>query len=371
MDLYRIEARDEAYFLSMRSSWRELAGRSAADPLFASWEWLVTWWRHHRDDFGLSARLLVAYEGDTLVGIAPCHMRRVVHRSCWPSLRCELIGSLWRTSSSVMSERTGFIVDREHPQAYDSLAAAVLSTEGWGDFVLSHSDTAGPTVVALRRVAGASGYFVRAVDPMSAYHFDLEGGLDEVLARMSQNTRRQLFNKRSKLDSLGKTTWDSASTDDESSFYADLDQLYQARWGRSASQGRRGLAYREFGESLQPPNELVLRRLRVGGRTIAVSRAFRCGERIYDVQSAMDPGFGEGISPGLLQIGYLIEEACAKGLRAVDLLGGRGRAEDYKARLGGQRTMLACLQIVRSPALKALHRAHALGQKLFTRAGQG
>jgi len=368
---YRIEVRDESCFLSMRETWNSLAARSTADPLFGSWDWLATWWRYHSSDLGLSPILLLAYDGEVLVGIAPCYEHAVVARVGWRSKRVELMGNLWRTSSSVMSERTGFIVDREHPGAYVALAAGLLKLEGWGDFVLSHSAVDGPTFTTLRALAERAGCFVRVEDAMPAYQVDVAGGFDAVLSRISSGTRRQLFNKRGRLESLGGATWEAATADDASAFYADLDRMYEARWGRKASDGRRGQMYREFGESLQPPDEYLLRRLRVGGRTIAAARAFRCGDRIYDIQSAMDPGYSQAISPGYLQAGFLLEEACRKDLRAVDFLGGPGRAMDYKARLGGQRTLLACLQIVRSPVLKGLHRLHALGQKLFTKAGQG
>jgi CelD/BcsL family acetyltransferase involved in cellulose biosynthesis len=85
----------------------------------------------------------------------------------------------------------------------------------------------------------------------------------------------------------------------------------------------------------------------------------------------MDAGYDGSISPGYLQSGFLVEEACALGLTTLDLLGGRGRQVDYKARLGGVETKLACLQVVRSPVLQALHRTYAAGRRLLAKAGLG
>ena len=339
--------------------------------MFASWDWLSCWWRHHRDDFRLSLHLILAYEGERLVGIAPCHARDVVHKPGLRARRLELTGNLWRTPSAVMSERTGFIVDRDHPGVWDVLSAAVFDRRDWGDFVLSLSRSDGETFGSLRRMGSAARLFVREEDPMSAYHIDLSGGFDAWLGRLGQGVRRQLFNKRSKLETAGGLRWETAAPSDANSFYEDLDRLHEARWGWSATGGRLGRVYREFGEALHAPDALHLRRLRVGSRTIAVSRAYRVADRLYDVQSAIDPDFDRSISPGYLLAGFMVEEACALGLHTVDLLGGRGREVDYKARLGGEETRLACLQIVRSPMLQAMYRVYVAGRSLLTRAGSG
>jgi CelD/BcsL family acetyltransferase involved in cellulose biosynthesis len=247
----------------------------------------------------------------------------------------------------------------------------VFDQQDWGDFVLSLSRTDGETFGSLRRMASAAGFFVRDADPMSAYHIDLSGGFDAWLGRLGQGVRRQVFNKRSKLETAGGLRWETASASDANAFYEDLDRLHEARWGWAATGGRLGRVYRAFGEALQVPDALQLRRLRAGSRTIAVSRAYRVADRLYDVQSAIDPDFDRSVSPGYLLAGFMVEEACTLGLHTVDLLGGRGREVDYKARLGGDETRLACLQVVRSPLLQAMYRVYLAGRSLLTRAGSG
>lgn len=360
MSAIRIEVQGEARFLAMREQWSELLARSDADPLFGSWDWLSTWWHHHRDDFRLEARLLLAHEGERLVGIAPLLLHRVVHRGLIPARRCELIGNLWRNNAGVMSERTGFIVDSSRPDVHQLLAREVLATPGWSDFMLVYADVAGPTSRALLAAARQAGAFSRIVDPLTAYHISLDGGFDALLPRLSSRARRRLFNERRKLDQLGGACWESACAETADEFWTDLDRVHSVRWGWRATAGRRGRMYRDFCNSRWTAGSPVLRRLRVGGRTIAAMHGYRIGDRIYEIQNAIESGFSKSISPGYLQAGYLLEEAAASGVSVVDLLGGQGRSTDYKAQLGSTETQLGCLQVVRAPWLKLFYRGYSL-----------
>lgn len=362
---YKVIEVDRSGFLSMTSAWGTLLARSSADPLFASWAWLNCWWRNHSADYGLEPLVLAAYFGETLVGLAGFHLRSLRHRCGIRLNRCELIGSLWREPSTVISERTGFIVDSRHPGASHELARALLARPGWGDFVLSYARKDGATMNALIAAAEEAGLYWRAVDPMSAYRIDLSRGFDAWLMTLSQNVRRQLYNKRKRLSGHGRVVWEAVQSADENAFYAELDRMYEARWGWRIAEGRMGNAYREFDESLGNSGRVLLRRLRVGDRTIAVSRAYVCADTLYDVHGAIDPDYDASISPGYLQLGYMIEEAAAGGVRYVDLLGGPGREENYKARLGGEETRLACLQVNRVPLLGVVYKAYDLSRRLL------
>lgn len=357
---FRLEMHGEDRLLSMREVWGDLLLRSPADRLFCSWDWLTSWWRHHRGDFGLEARLSLAYDGDRLVGAAPWFVRKASYRGLPATLRCELIGNLWRTPRAVISERTGFVVDDRSPAVYAALARHVFDEGTFGELLLVNAERHTPTFAALREVSIAARAFDRTIDPMTAYHVDLGGDFQAYLGSISQQARRQLYNKRKRQAGESGFRWESASPESEQEFRTDLDSLHRARWGWAATDGIRGRVYGDLPLACPGADGLILRRLRSGNETIAAMLGFRVGHRIYELQNAVDTDYDKTLSPGLLQAGFLIEEACSTGVSVVDFLGGAGRTQDYKARLGTVRTELACLHVVRSPVLKALYRLHAL-----------
>lgn len=352
--------------------WGELLARSGADPLFSSQEWLEMWWRHHGAQFGLEPFVLEARADGRLVGLACMHRRLVRHGPLVRGTRVELSGNLWRTPGATMSERTGFIVDREFPEAYAALAERLLASRNWKDVVVAYTDVEGETCRSLVAAAVARGFYWRQSDELLAFALALDGGFPAVLGRFSANTRRHVYNHRRKLAELGEVAWETAGPRDLDEFFESLDRLHLARWGWRASSGRRGRMYREFAERLAARDELRLCRLRVGERVIAASLAFRACGCEYDIQRAFDPEFSRALSPGSLQTGYSLEHACADGMRRFDFLGGDGKSTDYKTRLASERTHLTCLQIVRDPLLASVHRfADRVGRERLKRLRSG
>ena len=61
---------NEPQFASLKSAWGHLLVASGCGNLFSTFEWLSTWWQCFGSGKQLS--ILVAYEGDRVVAIAPC-----------------------------------------------------------------------------------------------------------------------------------------------------------------------------------------------------------------------------------------------------------------------------------------------------------
>ncbi|HEY3342003.1 MAG TPA: GNAT family N-acetyltransferase, partial [Anaerolineae bacterium] len=61
---------NEVEFKNLKVDWKRLLSASGNDSLYSTYEWLSAWWECMRDDKQLL--VLVGYEGDRLVAIAPC-----------------------------------------------------------------------------------------------------------------------------------------------------------------------------------------------------------------------------------------------------------------------------------------------------------
>ena len=61
---------------ALEPNWGALVERSSSATIFLTMEWLQPWWRHFRRR-GDTLYILVAREGESIVGLAPLYRRRI------------------------------------------------------------------------------------------------------------------------------------------------------------------------------------------------------------------------------------------------------------------------------------------------------
>jgi Acetyltransferase (GNAT) domain len=346
----------ESEFLDARAEWAALLARSRADPLFSSWDWLATWWRCHRQDFGLELRILAVYRDGTLCGLAPMHERNVRMRGVVRLRRRELLGNLWRDSRAVMSELVDFIVDSaDEPAIVEQLAGALAADARWSDLVSTHGRRDGVAAACLQALALAPGTHLRDTDALPIYRIATDTDFAGYLLRLSASTRRRLMAQRkgSRLFSLEFATADSLAD-----YLGTLGELLAARWGNPHFSGRRATLHREFATQMAGVGALRLSRLVVDGQVISILYNVVAGGREYNIQSAFQSGIPQLKSPGYLHLGYSLERAFADGLGSYELLAGFGRNTDYKAALARDRATISTIQLIRHPFWSRMYRTY-------------
>ena len=159
----------EEEFRNSEPQWQELLGRSNADPLFMSWSWQWTWWSHHAALLNSKLWLIAAYSVDgKLVGLAPFHLRRAMHRKLLSAMRLETIGSTWRSTAGAYSEYLDFVVDPAFEEEFlEKLADRLLREHSWSDLIISNSKKQSLAVRFVRKYIDKRCY-VREVDPVIA-----------------------------------------------------------------------------------------------------------------------------------------------------------------------------------------------------------
>ncbi len=85
----------------------------------------------------------------------------------------------------------------------------------------------------------------------------------------------------------------------------------------------------------------------------------RAGDAVYNIRSAIDTKFHKKLSPGLLHLGYAIEEACASpAVRRYELLAGHGKRTNFKRDIANVTGHFVSLQLIRRPREKLLFKAY-------------
>ena len=326
----------------IRDEWPELAERSG--NIFATWEWVSTWWRH----FGEGRMLAVAAcrsGGGKLVGILPLYRwssrpLRVIRfigngasdelgPICHPSDRGAVTRALRRLLNTSALQWDLFIAEQ------------LRATEEWRAFV-------GGTVIR------------REGNPVLRWP---AGGWDQFLASRSSHLRKRVRYQERSLQRKHEVSYrlaDDPETLQEA--MGILFALHRLRWGASgvAFEGLREAFHREFAGLALERGWLRLWILELDGQPASAWYGFRFAGADFYYQSGWDPRW-EDLSVGSILVSHSIRDALDHGIPEYRFLRG---GETYKYRLANEDCPLLTFGLSRGAPGRAAVAAASLTQRV-------
>jgi CelD/BcsL family acetyltransferase involved in cellulose biosynthesis len=331
-----------------RAEWSELAARSR--NIFATPEWLETWWRH----FGANRPLLLERgraDDGRLAALVPLYV--------WRSFPLRVLRFVGHGPSDALGpicaadeRETGVetlrrVLARERCDAF--VGEELPGDEGWGEALDAR---------VLRR------------RPSPVAHF---GGADweKFVASLSFKTRKKVRYEERRLAPHGLAY---RLADDPEHLPADLDTLFtlhRARFPRGTSAF--GWApqieafHREFAAVALGRGWLSLRFLELSGTAVAASYGFRFENAEYDYNGGWDPTWAHR-SVGAVLLAHGIRSAIEDRLAEYRFLRG---GEAYKYRFASEDPGVETVALTRGPiastALSVYYRAWTMRRKLAQR----
>jgi hypothetical protein len=223
----------------------------------------------------------------------------------------------------------------------------------WDDLHFSWLVHDSPLDRALRSWAADRGLLHLAIGPEYTYAVDTTGPVEGYRSAMSANARRALFGKWTAAERRG-LTFDAGGAAEAATKLDVLYDLHDARWGGA------GMATppREFlrGVVSRPMAGIESRisLLNCAGRAVSASLNLTAKGVVYNLQAGFDPAFDLGLPLGKLHHGREVLRAFDEpGIRAYDLLVGRGMKDDYKAMFATDRKIVSTVWVIRSRLLRA------------------
>lgn len=98
LSVYRVRTSEE--FCSLKDKWNKLLDSSPVNTIFLRWEWLWSWWNAYKDK-NYDLCILLVFNSEDLIGIAPFYIFRCQLGSIFPVRRLLFLGTKER---SVISE---------------------------------------------------------------------------------------------------------------------------------------------------------------------------------------------------------------------------------------------------------------------------
>ena len=309
---FRFEVHDD--LAPLRGDWCALAAQS--DNVFATYEWLSTWWHH----FGRGRQLLVTTVHDEasgrLVAILPLYVA-----ATRPVRVVRLLGH-------GATDQLGPVCavgdrDRARRALAELLTGPALAGRRWDVAIADELPACDEP---------PSGARLLARYPTHVVSLDGTTG-DEWLAARSSKLRAQLARCGRSLDQLGIVS--CRTTDDLARVDQDLDRLldlHDRRWagaGGSRSYAGREAFHHDIARTFLDRGWLRLRFLEIDGTAVAAVHSFRFEGVESHYQGGRDPAYDQH-SVGLLLHRHAILACADEGVREYRFLRGD---EDYKRRL--------------------------------------
>ena len=328
---------NDAEFAALADTWEALQANAVTTSVFGGFDWQHLWWRTYGKDKQL--KLLVATEGDAVVGVLALHIQTV------PILRVPVrLLRFVGTGGDTYPDDLGPVLAPGHEAAAArALAEAAIRLSGWDVLLLTDLDPACPFTKAIEAAARAGRLDVLTGQSERIAYIDLPATFDAWLQTLHGDRRYRIRKLRKKANATHPTRF--FVFDDPATLDGGIDRLialHHKRW-KSIGQAHAFATpdyvgfHRAVMAACLRKNRLRLYALEMGGQVVAMYYFYKFRDRVYLMQSGFDPDFSD-VKPGQVLLGYIIESAITEGHKVLDFLKGDHR---YKEELAsGERETL-------------------------------
>jgi len=329
---------------TLRTQWNDLLNTDTTFSIFATPEWLASWWRAYGGGKELCSLAFFSADGE-LVGLAPLYFdngKRLGRKS----RMLRLVGD-----GSGDSDNLDCIIRPGYEDACFEAFVPWLQQHEW--------DLCTLTTLPENSAFGTKllGYLHSAGWPVLEQYsphivVSLPDSWETCLAQMNRRSRYTLTKYPKRL----RTRYDvrvyrSTHVDLEKNL-SSLFSLHEMRWRRRAQPGvftnaMRRHFYRELSAALLARGWLEFWLMDLDGVTAAAQFSLRFRQTVYSLQEAFDPQYGDE-RPGYALRGEVLQDLIRRGIKGYDFLGG---SMSYKTQLGGVESSYLTIEFARPRTL--------------------
>lgn len=346
-------------FAALEGAWNELLTSSTSNTVMLTHQWISTWWDVFGEDRELC--LLLARDGDELIGIAPFLKRTVRHYGVLPFRRIEFLASGEDECDEICSDYLNFILapGREKEALQTILDYLLREETEWDELLLTDVAGESPNLPLVQDIGAARGLSWQLTREQICIYVPLPDSHDKLLATMSGQNRKRIIKDRRELADERVQIRAFDSLDGFEAAFDSLVQLHQQRWTARGMPGSFSSAkfmrfHREVAPKLLRQGWAKLWLMEVDGEPICALYDFVYANKIFYYQSGMKIGEGPVRSPGLLLRDYGLEEAIGLGISECDFL--KGDEGSYKFGWGPQTRPIVQVRLARRGAKEAAFR---------------
>jgi CelD/BcsL family acetyltransferase involved in cellulose biosynthesis len=339
---------ENAQLEELETEWGSLfdSAPTASPPL--RWEWVREWWRIYGPvygDRGRGLRVITVRRGSELIGVLPLYQRSESGR--WAARQLRFIS----TGAAEFEETSTEYLDLLHaPQESSACIEAISRVIGnlqWDEVSLSNMSAES----ALLMLGGRLESWTRSARKISAgpcHLFDISGGFEAYLGRLSHENRRQARRLLRAVEQAGMTFELANDRPTVDQYFDQMVALHKSRWASDGKAGsfapRHAEFHRSMAQKLVPSGAAILARLVHEGNPFAVLYAHRVREVVHCYQQGIVSESKELRSPGTAAWLLLMRLMAQEGVTLFDHQTG---LTTFKERFATGERLLAELQIIK------------------------
>lgn len=349
---------DSKGFDTLQAEWNALLQCSTTNVLFLTWEWQRAWW----DTFGhgKSLRLITVRDEDgSLVAICPTFVQQTLINPTVPLPEISVerphaiaYGELRQTMHLVggteVSDYLDIIALPEHHREVCTLLLDALAREGdWHILDLRCLPAASPTVQTISALAKEHGWNVQQTREDVCPVVELPRTWEEYIStRLDKKQRHELRRKMRRAEQETRVDWYWVRSDNFEEGFRLFIQLHKASHPEKDAfmDERMQGFFRSITHAALERGWLRLSILRFNRQPVASYLCFDYGGDRLVYNSGFDLSAYADLGPGIVLLGYLIDDAIRQGCKRFDFLQG---GERYKYDFGAQDTEVLRLFIHR------------------------
>ena len=317
---------DATGFDALAKEWNDLLHRSDSDTIFLTHEWQRTWWHFFSKNRDLL--LLAVRQGKELIGIAPFYRQQTKDGR----IIIQLVGG-----ADICDYLAVITLPDYHSSVYQTIFE-FLTTKmcDWNEIDL-HCIPEISFYQPLCEAATQHKLSVqRQVEDVCPF-IPLPSQWDDYLAMLNKKQRHELRRKMRRAEREVQTDW--YMTSDPETLAQDIEIFFDLH--RKSSPGKQDFMsdsvmqefFHEMARFTLEKGWLELSFLLLNNKKAATMLCFKYNNRTLVYNSGYDPQQFRHLSPGIVLLGYHIQDSIAKGRTVFDFLRGD---EIYKYRFGGQ-----------------------------------
>jgi len=343
-------------FKTGKTEWSTLLNTSDADKLFLSWEWQYSWWDIFSPIYQLELTLLVAYDDNMLIGIAPLYTIHSRTKKIIKTKQLQFIGNICRGEATMPTEFIDFIVTKENDVAIKRAFLQYINDKlTWDEFHFTELKKESSTYPLLTKESIIKGVYARVVGEYKSYYLGTSGKFQDYITQRGKNTRLRMYNRRKVLETKGKVKIEKACTSKIDKHFELLNSLHKKRWGKEIFTGERLTFNSQVAKKMAEINGVNFSVILIDDKPVSIQFNYIINQHEYNIQAGFIENLDKKLALGYLHFGYEIETAFENKTLIYDFLAGEGKNTNYKEHLTDTFHNIVQLQLIKKKSLKILY----------------
>lgn len=333
-------------FRRLQALWNPLLRISGNNSVFLTFEYLDTWLAVYGP--GRTLRILAAWLGEELVGVAPFSIGPGPNRARRWLRYAGILGA----SGDELSEFLDFLIAPGHEEALTPRFLDFLLRDlrrDWDVASFGLAPSTSPRLPILMKRLHADGLPLRVVDAVPSPFLPLPASWYEVRQAKSRNFRsvwNRLHNKhRVEILEAGRDL-------DLDAAFDVLLRLNQSRWGsegQAFTTEKTRRFHRMLAHRFHELGWLCFLLMKIDGEFAAVRFDYVYDGKLWNIQGGWNPALSQ-LSPGRILLGAQIQWCIRRDLREYDFLAGDA---DYKRTWATHERRLTKVEVFRPGSVRA------------------